>query len=368
MIKPSDIVEQLQRHTPHNTDIFSVSLDVNTVSVLGNVFTVNAPAHELIVGRNIIASGGRFENKITSVVDNGDGTLRFESAQEHDLTEPKRLNDPTTLFLSGIGGVWDGFHKIVSIPNGMFFEIEYPTGESVPPVITTAFLLEDRNSVFLGDASVNSVIDVDNFTFIKEGVPDFPTGDIAIPSIAKDVRITGSSDIDRAENFYTKHAQGEAFLFVIMNDADISKDRTMENDSIGNYSEQNLGKQILMQDFSTVVFFPTDGSSTGFEAQDLAYGETYKALLRTLLGYKLPNPDAVQKFRIITMGHVPGRYNTSYYSQVYNWQVSSAITLEDNGFNLQPEVAFRGVNSTWLNNSDPEAVLEANINLVKEPL
>lgn len=368
MIKPSDIVEHLQRYLPHFTDIFSVQLDVNTISVLGNVFTVNAPTHGLIVGAKIIASGGRFENKITSVVDNGDGTLRFETAQEHDLTKPKSQNDPKTLFLTGIGGAWDGFHTIDSIPNRMFFEIQYPTGETVPPVITTAFLLEDRNSVFLGDASVNTVIDVDNFTFVVEGVPDFPTGDIELAVITKNVHITGASDIDRAEKFYTKNAQGEAFLFVIMNDADISKDRRMQNDGIGLYSPQNLGKQILLQDFSTVVFFPTDDSSTGFEAQDLAYDEIYRVLVKTLLGFNFPDPDTVQKYLSISTGHAPGIYNTSYYSHVYNWQVPSVLTIEDNGFNLQEEVAFRDIDLTLLNNSDPEAVLEANINLDKESL
>ena len=72
MIKPSDIVEHLQRYLPHFTDIFSVPLNVNTISVLGNVFTVDATAHGLLVNDKIIVSGGRFEKEITSVAANGD--------------------------------------------------------------------------------------------------------------------------------------------------------------------------------------------------------------------------------------------------------------------------------------------------------
>ncbi len=368
MIKPSDIVEHLQRYLPHFTDIFSVPLNVNTVNVSGNVFTVNAPTHGLSVNRKIIVSGGSFENKITSVVDNGDGTLRFGTAQEHDLTQPKQSNDPKTLFLTGIGSPWDGAHEIEAIPNREFFEIVFPSGETVPPDITNAFLLEERDSVFLGDVSVNTVIDTDNFTFVVEGVPDFPTGTIELAAITKNVRITGASDIDRAEKFYTKNATGEAFLFVIMNDADMSKDRRMENDGIGNYAVQNLGKQILLQDFSTVVFFPTDDSTTGFEVQDLAYGEVYRVLVKTLLGFFFDDPDTVQRFVTISTGHVPGIYKTSYYSHVYNWQVPSLITIEDDGFNLQQQVAFMDIFSTWKNNSDPEAILDLNIDLDEEPL
>ena len=369
MMKPSDIVEHLQRYLPHFTDIFSVALDVNTVSVLGNVFTVNTlTPHGLSVGRKIIASGGRFENQITSAVDNGDGTVRFGTAQEHDMTEPKLSNDAKTFFLTGMGGAWDGVHDIQVIPNRMSFEIAYPAGETVPPVITTALLLEERDSVFLGDVEVNSVIDVNNFTFVVDDVPAFPTGDIELAVITKNVRITGASDIDRAEKFYTKNAPGEAFLFVIMNDADISKDRRMENDGIGVYAPQNKGKQYLLQDFSTVVFFPTDDSTTGFEAQDLAYGEIYRALVNVLLGFNFDDPDTVQKFLTITTGHAPGIYNTSYYSHVYNWQVPSVLTIEDNGFSLQEQAAFRAIDSSWKNNSDPAAILELNVDTDIEPL
>ena len=52
---------------------------------------------------------------------------------------------------------------------------------------------------------------------------------------------------------------------------------------------------------------------------------------------------------------------------VYDWQAPSLLTLE-NGFLLEPHVAFRDIVSEWFIDGDGEANLQLGINLDDEPL
>ena len=135
-LTPNDVVFHLQRFLPSVSTRFSTVIN-GTATALGTTVTVSAVAHGLSVGNVIIVSGGAFSNLLANVVDNGDGTVRFETDQEHDLTEPQQYADPTQLTLSGFGNVWDGAHDIVAVPNRKFFEIAFPIGETVLPALGT---------------------------------------------------------------------------------------------------------------------------------------------------------------------------------------------------------------------------------------
>lgn len=366
MIKPTDIVTHLQEFLPAFTDLFSSKITA-TATVSGNTVTVTSVAHGFLVGERLVIGGGNFTNDLASVVDNGDGTLRFETTDEHDLTEPKAVNDPTQLVLDGIGSPWDGAHTITSIPNRKHFEIAFPVGETVPPVIATGVLVEDRAAGIIGAQTVATVPDADTFTFIASNVPIFPTGTVQNLTVVGSIRIGGAADIFRAEAMYTKQAPNEAWLFVIMNDADVSKDRNTLNDGVATYTSQNFGKQTILQDFTTVVFLPTENDTTGFDAQSLAFDEIYRALVSALLGHFFPDSDTAERYVTVSNGHAPGRYNSAYYLHVYDWQSPTVITF-DNGFLLEPDVAFRDIMSVWDNNSDEEAQLDLNIDLDEETL
>jgi len=366
MITPNDIVTHLQTYLPAFSDLFSDKLTA-TATANGTIITVTATAHGLSVGASITVAGGTFENSIASVVDNGDGSLRFTTNFDHDLTEPKAVNDPTALTLGGIDGTWNGEHTIVSVPNRRTFEIDFPTGITVLPVITTAVLIEDRNAGIIGIQEVATVPTADTFTFIVSDVPNFPTGTVQNITVVTGIRVAGAADINRAESFYTEHSTNKAWLFVIMNDVDVSKDRHAENDSIATFTRQNLGKQTILQNFSTVVLLPTDTDSAGFEAQNKAYGDIYRALVSTLFGFFFDDPDTATEYLTVNNGHGVGRYNTAFYSHVYDWQVPMVIDFE-NGFLLQPHVAFRDIVSTWDLFNDPEAQLLLNVDLDDDPL
>lgn len=368
MITPDDIVTHLQTYLPVFSNLFGDKLTA-TASVSGSTVTVSSTAHGLTVGQSIIVSGGKFSNSIAGVTDNGDGTLRFTTDFDHDLTEPKAINDYTTLTLGGIDPTWNGDHTIVAIPNRRTFEIEYPAGESTPPSITTANLIESRSAGLIGMKTVATVPDADTFTFEVSGIPTLPTGAIVDIQVQSGAYVFGAENADRAEDIYAQYSQGLArpMVFVIMNDVDVSKDRDALNDSVATFTGANFGKQTIMQNFSTLVIYPTDDEVSGFNAQNLFYGDIYRALVSTMFGFFFSDPDTSIKYRTVNNGHGPASLRQAYAMHVYDWQVPSVVSFE-NGFLLQPDVAFRDIVSDWYNNSDDQALMELGIDLDDEPL
>ncbi len=369
---PNDIKTQLRTYLPTVTDLFTSSITASATAS-GNTITLTSTAHGLAVGKKVNLSAGRLSNTLSSVVDNGDGTVRFGTTDEHDLTEAKEINDPTTLTLDGFGDTWDGIHTIVSIPNRMFFEIAFPDGIVILPTLTAAtVLLEDRSAGIVGVHSIDSVPTDDTFTVVVNTVPSFPTGIIEGITVVTGVRIWSAANFERSEEIYTEKSPDNLALFLIMNDVDISKDRQSLNDSVGAFTRADFGRQTILQNFTTLVFFPTnDGDKAGGKAQQQAYDEVFKALYSTLYGVKIDDPDSKVPYVIVSNGHGPGAYNTAYYTHAYEWQAPSVLTF-DNGFNQQPDVAFRDIDGTFNMaldlEVDEESQLLIDIDLDEEPL
>jgi hypothetical protein len=307
------------------------------------------------------------------VVLNPDGTTRFTTTDEHDLTEARAPEDPTTITLSGIGAPWDGTHTLDNVPNRETFEIPTPAGETIPPVITSGVLIETRKAGITGIQTVATVPDADNFTFnVPAGVPSLPTGAIPNIVITTGARVTGAADYERATEIYTQQGAGNAYLFVIMSDANVSKDRHTNNDAIAAFTPQNLQKQIVLQSFTTALFIPTAANDAGaFQAQSDAYGEIFTDLLRVLYGFRFSDPTTAQNYVTVSNGHGPGvrSNNTAYYTHVYDWQIPAVITYEEGfGTGFSADVAFRDISATFENFGDEEAPLTFGLDLDEEPI
>lgn len=365
-LTPNDVVFHLQRFLPHVSTRFSTQIN-GTATALGTTVTVDAIAHGLDVGNAIVVSDGVFSNLLIDVTDNLDKTVRFETDQEHDLTEPQQYADPTQLLFSGFGNVWDGLHDIVAVPNRKFFEIAFPDGETVLPALGSGLLVEQRSAGILGAQTITTVPNADTFTFDVTGVPSLPTGDIQGFGAVSSMRIFGAADFERAQKLYNRHAKDEFAIFVIMSDVTVSKDRNTSNDSIGAFAAQNFQKQTNLNNFSTVVFIPTKDDIAGNDAQQAAYGEIYKSLLRVLYGFQFEDADTALTYVTVSAGHGAGLYNSAYYVHVYDWQRPDVISA-DQGFDLEPEVAFRNINGILTNFGDPEAPLSFGLDLDDEPL
>lgn len=365
MINSSDIVKHLKTYLPAITDLFTASATVISASSSGVIMSVEVAGHGYTTAQKLVLSGGTTTNELaTATLTSNDTAVEFTTVFDHDLIKPRLPLDDQLLTLGGFGNIWDGEHQILEIKNRRTLEIALPSGETVAPTIDGNQYLSE--SIHPGVYLVGSVVDVDNFTVDLSRFPDMPTGAVDNLGIISGFRIAGAADFERAKATYAEQKTGEPYLYVIMDDVDVSKDRHSTNDAVATFTDQDTNLLRILQNFSTTVFLPTTKDLSGVDAHDLAYKNLYVSLLATLYGLKDQDRTAIQ-YKTVTSGHGPGEYNTAYYAHVYDWQLPGAITFEDGFINTQ-DVAFRDIEATFKLFNDDEAEMTANIDLDDEPL
>jgi len=366
MITPSEIVRQLKTYLPIFTDRFTAVLTVTSAAVdASNIVTVTAARHGKTAGQSVIISGGTTRNVLSQAeVETGNESVRFFTEYDHDLIRPSKPLDDQTLILVQDGSVWDGEHQIIDVPNRRTFVLNYPDGETDPPELEGMYLIDTRTGL-AGVQTLATVPSINTFTINLSGAPPLPPGPIDNLAVISGFRIAAAADFKRAQAVYTKQDSDEDYLFVIMTDGDVSKDRHTLNDGVAGMNRQDMNLLRMLRNFSTVVFIQTGDDLSGANAQDLAYSEIYAALLHTLFGFE-QSGQAI-KYGAVPSGDGPAEYNTAYYAHVYDWQLPGTITYQD-GFLRQPDVAFRDIAQTLKIFNDSEAEMVVNINLDEEPL
>lgn len=367
MITPRDVMAHLWRYLPSVTTLFNESLTITSAAVTSGLITGTIAAGTPVVGQNLLLSGIKVRNPITAYVDNGDGTARFTVANDHDQTEPRQRLDTQQLTLGGITpSAWNGSHDILGIPNRRTFEIAIPAGATTPTV--PGYLIEQPTGV-LGIGTVTSVVGTAVTIQPAEGIFHY---DATVDTITVNtkIRARAAADITRAAAIYTKQASAKPFIFVIMTDVSVSKDRHTPNDGLATFTKQDMRLLRLLQNFAIAVFIPTADDVGGDNAQHMAYGEIYEALTKIFYGFGFSDESAIQ-YVTVSAGHGPGLYNSAYYLHVYDWQVPNVVTFES-GFDGQSpfitDVAFRDINqSLYVNNSD-KAIMSMALDLDEEPL
>lgn len=381
-LKPSEIVTHLKKHLPRFTDLFTESLNVTAAAISsGNILTLTSVGHGKSPGQYVVISAGTVRNLITA------STLiypsvRFTTAYDHDLTQPSLPNDDWYLNMGGFGNNWDGQHEIVDVPNRRNFEILFPTGAIISgggigfpltfpitfvgysPVISgTEYLSEP---IPKGAYPIATTPDLDTISIDLSAARTLPEGTVDDIKVVSGFRIAAAADINRATDIYSKQATGAAYLFVIMTDMDVSKDRNILNDSIAELTRKDLLFLRLLQSFSTTVFLPTTEDLSGIDAQELAYDEVFTALLKTLYGYSIDG--SMYKAVSAPAGMGPGEYNSAYYTHVYDWQLPYIINFED-AMPHDTDVAFRNIDySHIINGDDTDDVTIDGIDLDEEPI
>lgn len=369
MIVPSQIINHLKLYLPRFTDLFTEYMVVESaISSFQKEIFVTVTNHGLNTGDKVIITNGTVVNTLDLAVKNN-GTVTFTCRDEHDFIKPKFINDDKYLTLAGFSGsdsVWNGQHEIIDIPNRTKFTINLPTGVTTAPSLTfDQYLIEDRVLGVKGLYEITKSND-NLFKYRLGDVPEIPLGVIQNMEIVKGFRITGASDFERAKESYTKYGNNKLWLFLIMDSVDPSKDRYTADDSLLDATNQDFNLLRLIQNFGTWVFFPTKNDRFGVNAQELAYGEVFNALVSTLYAFRLENENNVIPYKIVSAGHSPGVYNTAFYTHIFDWQQNDALTYENSGLQDLTSVAFRDIESTWNLKADDMAQLQLNINLDEE--
>lgn len=353
MITPSDIVNHLAEYLPRISDKFSDSIAVDSATISGGrTVTVNTTsAHGLSVSDPLMFVGGQTSIPISTVTEETeDETALIEFSTVHDFTTPNATIETESLPCVGFNeSEWNTTLEIIEAPTDQSVVVNFPTGATGIPTFTTAKGYEERPLSIFGTQSVATTPTPTQFTVeLSTDIPVLPTGDIINLSVTIGARIAAADTIERAEEIYSEVATNDdLWAFVIMMDADVSKDRHTLNDSIACFAHQNEMRLRILNNFAVVVFFRTSDSLSGVTAQELAYGEVYTDLLQVLYGFGGFAVDEDNSFLVtVTAGHNRGIANTSYYTQVYEWQVPIDITV-DNGFNFYDDVALRQIDGNF---------------------
>lgn len=368
MLLPSDIKRQLDIFLPRHTDLFSTSKTVTSAESISTdtIRVETSEDHGLVVTDLINVTDGRLQNTLTAVEYNSDSTLAtFTTESDHDFTTPRYENDPSTVeFFGFIFGFWNTVHDISDIPSRTQITVPVPSGASTPPTLTgTEVVYEDRPSAPNGLWPVTAVNSTTEFEFTVAGVPALPLNQLTDLSYTalRDVSVAVCANFERAVQIYTAQTGTKHKLFVIFNDLEISKDRHMLNDLLLVPNAGDNAQLLTAQNFSTTVFFDISDKLSGADAQELAYGDVFNALMSSLYTYRKDN--YLSKFGAISTGHGPGINTSSSYAHVFDWQFPLLVDRRI-GFSDPRDVAMRNMQQNWhpfdLDNPD---TLDAEINL-----
>lgn len=330
MIRPTDIIKHLKQYLGLFTDEFTSYLNVSSTSSLITSILVNSTGHGLSVGQTIVLSAGTTRNTLVAAEDAGD-TVVFTTTDDHDLTEPSQPLDDQTCVLGGLGE-----YKIVAVPDRRRFSVAMAVA---PTLDGTQYLVGEG---LRGLQTVASVVNENSFVIDVTDVPPLPAGIVDGLKIITGFRIAGAADYERAVAAYS--TQTQPYIFVIMGDADTSKDRHTLNDSTAGFTRQNDLQLKIRQSFSTAVFLPTINDLTGVNAQDKAYDSLLTAQMQCLLGYAGEDDNIIQYLTVPTSHGSAGKYNSAYYCHSYSWEFTQVVDYQD-GFTQWPDVAFRDLDT-----------------------
>lgn len=362
-MKISDIVNQLRGVLPKYTDYFSTVISVSDITSVGGIATlVTTTPHNLTDGFNIVLRDVVTETPINSV--SQDGILfTFTTAADHDLTlgwpEHEYIN------LSGFTDPnWNSSFRLIRVPNRRTFCVQ--STDPIPVLNSSEVLEEVRADGVNGRYSV-TVIDPTTIG-ISGGFMDgnFHGGKISVAQ-----RISGAVHEQRALEQYTEQGLSDLWMFVVMSNASVSKDRHTFSDATSTKTTGTDMRLRLIDGFSLFLFKNTSDDITAIEAIDIFRHDLLTPILRSVNGIRFPTGLARHgDFRCIFTGHNFFEYNRAVTIYQYDFEVVMDLTGDDT-VAPQDTMAFRDIDYSllsYLGSSDTEDMNVTPVNLDEEPL
>lgn len=321
-MKLTEVVTQLQLLMPQFTDLFSNTLSVSSIVASSGVVSINAIAHGLLTNDPITISEISQKNPIIDV--SRDGLLfTFETSINHDLT----LDDPKyeTIIMGGFtDSVWNDSFSLVGVDDRTTFVIQ-STNPNLPVLNTNEYIEEIRVDGINGRYPV-TVIDDDNFTVAG----DFEDGDYLGGTIKTAVRIAGSVSIERAFEQYTKQIREDLWIFVTMNDAVTSKNRTAYNDATATIAANEDIRTRLIDGFSVFLIMNVNDETAAVNAIDICRHDMLTPICKSLFGARFSTGlNGAGDFAAILTGHNQVEYDRATFVYQYGFEFTYDLTLED---------------------------------------
>lgn len=358
-MKLSDVVNQLRGVLPKYTDVFSSVLGISSITASAGVATiVTSEVHGLVTGANVVLRNATIETEISAVSQDG-LVFTFTTDTDHDLT----LNwaGHETVALTGFtDSDWNDSFTLIDVPNRRSFKVR---STNTSPTLTGAEnLLENRSDGVNGRYAAN-LVSTTSFTVAG----DFIDGDYIGGSISKSQRITGTINLERALEQYTKQELEDYWLFVVMADAEVSKDRNSFSDAVNTVPAGNDIRSRLIDGFNLYIFKNTTQSVV--DAIDVCRHDLLLPILRSVFGSRFPTGlTGTGDFKTILLGHQAFDYNRAILIYEYRFQVVMDITDEDTVEDLDTR-AFRDIDLTEvIDGDDTTDMTVLDINLDDEPV
>ena len=362
-MKAADIVKQLAKTLPLNTNEFSKLLAFSSMTNVGNLITViTTSPHKLITGAGIVVTGTSQKYPIDVLTRFGT-IATCSTTVDNDLTsgDPARPN----ITLSGADQAgYNGAHKLLAVANRRNFTFEVDI--STPTPGTGVIFLEDGFRSAFNGRFIITVLNPTTFNFTVSGtVADNTVG--GTPSIKTSVRVAKSVTIERALEAYTSQLQGDMWAFVILDDTTQSKDRAILDDASRILTKSDRVRAREVQTVDIYVFIPTEDKLDGADAKDLARNEIKKAIYQSLFLFNVPSifNDAV--FSLLTpVSDGTFIYELAYYVHVFRFERVIDLVRSD-GVELTTDVAFRDITFDAANEFG-EITWSATVDLDDQPL
>lgn len=359
----SDIIKHIANYLPRYSSLFSITLPVQSVAIVGNDVDITfTAAHNLTTGDQITISNVLVNTEIDTLTFNADNTVTATTLTDHDLTE--KWQTTITLANSTVSAV-NGTFTLLTVPNRRTFTYSFTLGAQTPP-FGTVYLLENiENNLINGVHSV-TVLSTTEIRVTVTG-NTFTNIDASNLAVNTGVNVSGATNIERLTDAYESQTPIEPWLFVVLDDVTIGKSRGAPLDSLQNQGNQNSWNIEQIAEFTTYVFIPSSDKITGRDARDKS--EVLRsALYKTLINANFDNGLAASTpvSNVVPVGDGIVAYSEAYYLHQYKWQQVSQITSSDVG-NFGSTRAFRDLDMRILN-SFGENLTSDLINLDDQPL
>lgn len=363
-MKAEDIIKQLQFALPNNTEYFSDTLNITSLTRSGSTVTaLCSAAHNLETGKNVRISGAKSPTLITELTQiNGIATARTNA--DHDLTE----GFFETVEITGADQEeYNGTFTLLRVQNRLTFSYELGSAPVSPATGSEILLLTAGLGNYNGLYTV-TVTSPTSFTYqITTSPYQTAFGEI---KAKKNIRVSGAVTIDRALESYTAQETNKLWAFVVLDDTAVSKDRTLRNDGIALRSAGTDFRTRLLKNFSVYVVVPSVMSIAGRYERDLME-EIEPILYKSLLGVKFESPFAEKEWSMVTpVGHGFAGYYKAYYVHRFQFQTSYDILFQDTAINPDTR-AFRDIDLNYYSfeaGHEDQVIASASIDLDDEPI
>jgi hypothetical protein len=319
-MKLLDIVQQLRVILPKHTDKFSTVINTINIDATNNIATITTDVpHKLKNNETVTLVGYSTKTFLESV--SQDGLLfTFTTSTDHDLTEEWQ----NQISLNGFDSTdWNGVISLYKVPNRRTLVVR--STNSIPSLNTNEFFYEDRIDGINGQHIV-TVINSSSFTITG----DFLDGSYNGGTINSKVRIVGSISMERFLDHYTEQTIQDLYMCVVMDDADVSKDRNTYSDAIATPVTGSEIRLLLVDGFSVYIFGNTSKDIGAQQMIDICRHELMLPILKSVYGARFSTGLSNETdFRTVFTGSGLALYDKSKYVHVYKFEMSMEITEDD---------------------------------------